>query len=63
MSRPEPTAVHFLARHLHRKTLIERKLGQERTGRLVADRRPLGRNALTDEAIHSRLAQLGQPAP
>jgi hypothetical protein len=60
LSLPEPIAVHFLARHLHRKTLIERKLEQERTGRLVADRRPMGRDALTVEAIQVRLGQLGQ---
>lgn len=63
MSLPEPSAVHSLARHLRRKTRIERKLEQERTGRLVADRPPMGRNTLTVEAIQARLAQLGQPAP
>jgi hypothetical protein len=63
MSLPKPIAVHFLYPHLRRKTLIERKLEQERTGRLVADRRPMGRNALTVEAIQSRLGQLGQTAP
>jgi len=62
MSLPEPSAVHFLVRHLRRKMLIERKLEQERTGRLMVDRRPMGRNALTVEAIQARLAQLGQPA-
>ena len=63
LSLPEPLAVHFLARYLRRKTLIERKLAQERTGRRVAGRRPMGRTALPLEAIQARLAQLGQPVP
>jgi hypothetical protein len=62
MSLPTPIAVHFLARYLRRKTLIERKLTQERTARLVTARRPRGRNALPLEAIQARLAQLAQPA-
>ncbi len=55
---PKTLAVHFLYQQLHRKTLIERKLAQERAGKLVAERRPLGPAALTAEAIQARLAQV-----
>jgi len=61
-SPPKTIAVHFLYPLLRRKTLIERKLAQERTGKLVSDRRPLGRNALTAEEIQSRLAQIRESA-
>jgi len=57
-TRPPPTlAVHFLYPQLHRKALIERRLTQERAGRLAAARRPVGPDALTAEAIQARLAQ------
>ena len=55
---PKTIAVHFLYHQLHRKTLIERRLAQERAGKLVSDRRPVGQDALTAEAIQSRLAQM-----
>jgi hypothetical protein len=55
---PKTLAVHFLYHQLHRKTLIERKLAQARAGKLVADRRPVGPDALTAEAIQARLTQV-----
>ena len=61
-SPPKTIAVHFLYPQLHRKRLIERKLAQERAGKRVSKRRPLGRNALTAEAIQSRLAQIRESA-
>jgi len=61
-SPPKTIAVHFLYPQLHRKRLIERKLAQERAGKRVSERRPLGRNALTAEAIQSWLAQLRESA-
>jgi hypothetical protein len=59
---PKTIAVHFLYPLLRRKTLIERRLAQARAGKLVAARRPLGRDALTAEAIQSRLAQIRESA-
>jgi hypothetical protein len=59
---PKTIAVHFLFPQLRRKTLIERKLVQERAGKRFSDRRPLGRNALTAEEIQSRLAQMRESA-
>jgi hypothetical protein len=59
---PKTLAVHFLYQQLHRKTLIERKLAQERAGKLVAERRPLEPAALTAEAIQARLAQVQESA-
>ncbi len=59
---PKTIAVHFLYPQLHRKTLIERKLAQERAGKLLAARRPMGRDALTAEEIQSRLAQIRESA-
>jgi hypothetical protein len=61
-SFPKTIAVHFLYPQLHRKTLIERKLAQERAGKRVSERRPLGRDALTAEQIQSRLAQIRESA-
>jgi hypothetical protein len=55
---PKTIAVHFLYPQLRRKTLIERRLVQERAGRLFSERRPLGRDALTAEEIQSRLSQI-----
>ena len=55
---PKSIAVHFLYPQLRRKTLIERRLARERAGKLFADRRPLGRDALTAEEIQSRLARI-----
>ena len=55
-------AVHFLYPQLRRKTLIERKLAQERAGKRVSERRPLGRDALTAQEIQSRLAQIQESA-
>ena len=59
---PKTIAVHFLYHQLRRKTLIERKVTQERAGKLVTERRPLGRQALTSEAIQSRFAQIRESA-
>ncbi|MGE5851060.1 MAG: hypothetical protein ACM362_13105 [Candidatus Methylomirabilota bacterium] len=59
---PRTIPVHFLYHQLRRKTLIERKLVQERAGRLATSRRPLGRGALTPEEIQSRLTQIGKSA-
>lgn len=59
---PKTIAVHFLYPQLRRKTLIERRLARERAGKLFADRRPLGRDALTAEEIQSRLAQIRESA-
>jgi len=59
---PKTIAVHFLYPQLHRKSLIERKLAQARAGKLVSDRRPVGRDALTGEEIQARLAQLRESA-
>ncbi len=55
---PKTIAVHFLYHQLRRKTLIERRLTQERAGKLVTDRRPVGQDALTAVEIQSRLAQI-----
>ena len=55
---PKTIAVHFLYHQLRRKTLIERRLAQERAGKLFSERRPVGRHALTSEEIQSRLAQI-----
>lgn len=55
-------AVHFLYPQLRRKTLIERKLAQERAGKRSSARRPLGRDALTAEEIQSRLARIRESA-
>ena len=59
---PKPVAMHFLYTQLRRKVFIERRLAQELAGKLVSDRRPMGRNALTTEAILSRLAQIAETA-
>ncbi len=59
---PKTIAVHFLYQQLRRKTLIEKKLVQERAGRLASPRRPLGRDAMTAEEIQSRLAQIRESA-
>jgi hypothetical protein len=59
---PRTIPVHFLYHQLRRKTLIERKLAQERAGKLVSDRRPLGQDALTAGEIRSRLAQIRESA-
>jgi len=61
-SPPRTIAVHFLYPQLRRKTLIERRLAQARAGKLVSARRPLGRDALTAEAIQARLAQIRESA-
>jgi hypothetical protein len=58
MPTPPTIAVHFLYPQLRRKTLIERKLAQARTGTLLSERRPVGRDALTAEDIQVRLAQI-----
>jgi hypothetical protein len=58
MPAPATIAVHFLYPQLRRRTLIERKLAQARTGTLLSERRPVGRDALTTEEIQVRLAQL-----
>jgi hypothetical protein len=55
---PKTVAVHFLHSLRRRKTLIERRLEQERAGKLTSARRPVGRNALTAEEIRSRLTQI-----
>ena len=55
---PKTIAVHFLYPQLRRKTLIERRLAQERAGKRLSGRRPLGRGALTSDEIQSRLAQI-----
>jgi hypothetical protein len=55
---PKTIAVHFLYPQVHRKTLIERKLAQERAGKRDAERRPMGPGALAAEAIQTRLAQI-----
>jgi hypothetical protein len=57
-SPPKTIAVHFLYPQLRRKTLIERRLAQARAGKLVSARRPVGRDALTAEAIQARLARI-----
>lgn len=59
---PKTVAMHFLYTQLRRKALIERRLAQESAGKLVSDRRPVGRNALTTEEIRSRLARIGESA-
>jgi len=59
---PKTIAVHFLYHQLHRKTLIERRLAQERAGKLVSDRRPVGQDALTAVEIQSRLARIRESA-
>ncbi len=55
---PKTIPVHFLYPQLRRKTLIERKLAQERAGKRFSERRPLGPDALTADEIESRLAQI-----
>jgi hypothetical protein len=55
---PKTIDVHFLYHQLRRKTLIERRLAQERAGKLFSERRPVGGKALTSEEIQSRLAQI-----
>jgi hypothetical protein len=59
---PKAVGMHFLCTQLRRKSLIERRLSQELAGRLVSDRRPMGRNALSTEEILSRLARIGETA-
>ncbi len=59
---PKAIAMHFLHTQLRRKMLIERRLTQELTGKLVSDRRPVGRNALTTEEVLARLAQIVETA-
>ena len=59
---PKTIAVHFLYHQLRRKTLIERRLSQERAGKLLSERRPVGGQALTSEEIQSRLAQIRESA-
>ncbi len=61
-SPPKTIAVHFLYPQLRRKTLIERRLAQERAGKRFSERRPLGRNALTAGEIESRLAEIRESA-
>ena len=61
-SPPKTIAVHFLYPLLRRKTLIEKKLAREQAGKLLSDRRPVGRDALTAEAIQARLAQIRESA-
>ena len=55
---PKTIAVHFLYPQVHRKTLIERKLAQERAGKRAAERRPVGSGALAADEIQTRLAQI-----
>lgn len=55
---PKTIAVHFLYPQVHRKTLIERKLAQERAGKRATERRPVGPGALAADAIQTRLAQI-----
>ena len=62
MRPPKTIAVHFLYPQVHRKTLIERKLAQERAGKRDAERRPMGSGALAAEAIQTRLAQIRDSA-
>lgn len=59
---PKTIAVHFLYPQLRRKTLIERRLAQARAGKLLSERRPVGRDALTAEEIQARLAQIRESA-
>jgi hypothetical protein len=59
---PKTIAVHFLFPQLRRKTLIERKLVQEREGKRISKRRPLERDALTAEEIQARLARIREAA-
>jgi hypothetical protein len=59
---PKTVAVHFLYTQVRRKTLIERRLAQERAGKLFPDRRPVGQGALKTEEIQSRLAQIRESA-
>ena len=58
---PKTIAVHFLYPQVHRKAVIERKVAQERAGRRMAQRRPVGPGALAAEEIQGRLAQIGNP--
>jgi hypothetical protein len=55
---PKTIAVHFLYPQVHRKTLIERKLAQERAGKRTAESRPVGPGALAADEIQTRLAQI-----
>jgi hypothetical protein len=55
---PQTIAVHFLYPQVHRKMVIERKLAQERAGKRIAQRRPVGPYALAAEAIQARLAEI-----
>lgn len=55
---PKTIAVHFLYPQLHRKALIERKLAQERAGRRMTQRRPVGPGALAAQAVQTRLAEI-----
>jgi len=55
---PKTIAVHFLHTQLRRKTLIERKLARGQAGTLGSERRPVGWDALTGEAIQRRLSQI-----
>ncbi len=59
MRPPKTIAVHFLYAQVHRKTMIERKLAQERAGKRTAQRRAVGPGALAAEAIQARLATVG----
>jgi hypothetical protein len=53
---PKTIAVHFLYPQLGRKTLIERKVGQGRTGTQGTEPRAVAPDALTTEQIQARLA-------
>ena len=55
---PKTVALHFLHAQSRRKAAIERKLAQEHAGALLSERRPLGQNALSGEAIQLQLAQI-----
>jgi hypothetical protein len=58
---PQTVAVHFLYPQVHRKTVIERKLAQERAGKRAAECRPVAAGALAAEEIQARLAQIREP--
>ena len=54
-------SVHFLYPQVHRKTVIERKLAQERAGKRAAECRPVAPGALAAKEIQARLAQIREP--
>ena len=62
MPTPATIAVHFLYPQLRRKTLIERKLAQARTGTLLSERRPVAATPSPRKTSRCGLPSYGNPA-